>query len=202
MSIRNIKKTNQVERLTHKQEQFCRFYLGESNFNATDAARRAGYRGKTSNSLHVIGAQNLRKLTVSARIKQLLVEYGYSEHAIIKCFTDIATFDIRSILTIKEDGTVTFKNGIQELPKTPPIAGIRIFNDRVSEIRLVDPLRALEACAKMLGLFAQQIKIDLKTDELVSGIVDGEISIESLESIRVKLEAIASKSTDGKIDVS
>ncbi len=183
-------------KLTHRQELFCRYYLGESNFNATNAAKRAGYRAKTEHGFHAIGSENLRKPEVSARISQLLAESGFSEHAVVKSLTDIATFDIRSILTIEEDGSVKFKNGIKDLPKGIPIAGIRVYKNQISEIRFIDPLRALEACAKMLGLFAQQISIDLRTDELVTGALSGKISIESLELLRGKLESISEGEND------
>jgi len=49
--------------LTTKQQRFVDFYDG----NATDAARKAGYKGN-ANQLHAIGAQNLQKLTIKEAI--------------------------------------------------------------------------------------------------------------------------------------
>jgi phage terminase small subunit len=54
------------DKLTDKQEMFCREYLVD--LNATQAAIRAGYSEKTAK---VIGAQNLSKLNVSERIDKL-----------------------------------------------------------------------------------------------------------------------------------
>lgn len=53
-------------KLTDKQEQFCQEYL--IDLNATQAAIRAGYSEKTANEQ---GAQNLAKLSIQARIKEL-----------------------------------------------------------------------------------------------------------------------------------
>lgn len=51
--------------LTTKQQRFVDFYDG----NATEAARKAGYRGNES-SLSSIGEQNLRKLEIKKAIQK------------------------------------------------------------------------------------------------------------------------------------
>lgn len=55
-----------MSKLTDKQEKFCQEYL--IDLNATQAAIRAGYSKKTANEQ---GAQNLAKLSVQARLKEL-----------------------------------------------------------------------------------------------------------------------------------
>ncbi len=55
--------------LTDKQEMFCKEYI--IDFNATQAAIRAGYSEATAN---VIAAQNLSKLSIQTRIKELIEE--------------------------------------------------------------------------------------------------------------------------------
>lgn len=45
------------EKLTNKQRAFINYYLGESKMNATDAARRAGYKHPNKQ-----GPDNLVKL--------------------------------------------------------------------------------------------------------------------------------------------
>ncbi len=54
------------DKLTDKQELFCKEYLVD--LNATKAAARAGYSEKTSQQ---VGSQNLSKLVVANRIAQL-----------------------------------------------------------------------------------------------------------------------------------
>lgn len=181
-------------KLTPKQEQFCRFYLGESKFNGTDAARRAGYKAKSDHVFHVIAGENLRKPAVIAYIDQLLAENGYTNQAIIKCLTDIATFDVRSLLTIHEDGSVTFKGGFDELTKSPSISNIRLFDGKISEIKFADPQRSLETIAKLRGMLKENVEVDLKVDEMVSSILNGTISVEKLTELAKKLGSIAAGS--------
>ena len=50
------------KKLTNKQQAFIDYYLGESKMNATDAARRAGYKQPK-----VQGAQNLSKLNLEIK---------------------------------------------------------------------------------------------------------------------------------------
>ena len=53
------------EKLTPKQKRFCEEYLKSGN--ATDAAKKAGYKEKAA---HSVGAENLRKPAISAYIKR------------------------------------------------------------------------------------------------------------------------------------
>ena len=56
-------------RLTDRQERFCREYI--LDYNATQAAIRAGYSEKTAYS---IGSENLRKPELLARVRELQAE--------------------------------------------------------------------------------------------------------------------------------
>ena len=181
-------------KLTQRQEQFCRYYLGESKFNGTDAAKRAGYKAKSDHVFQVIATENLSKPVILARLDQLLAENGYTNQAIIKCLTDIATFDVSSLLTIHKDGSVTFKGGFDELKKAPPISNIRLFDGKISEIKFADPQRSLETIAKLRGMLKENVEVDLKVDEMVSAILNGTISVEKLTELAKKLGAVAAGS--------
>ena len=54
--------------LTLKQQRFVAAYMGESQGNATDAARRAGYKG-TDQTLGAVGAENLKKPQIVSAIQ-------------------------------------------------------------------------------------------------------------------------------------
>lgn len=56
-----------VERLTDKQQAFVLCYL--ESLNATDAAQRAGYKGKRS-TLAVVGHENLRKPAIVRELER------------------------------------------------------------------------------------------------------------------------------------
>lgn len=58
-----------MQKLSAKQEQFCREYLVD--LNATQAAIRAGYSAKTANA---IGNENLLKPYIAERISKLKQE--------------------------------------------------------------------------------------------------------------------------------
>ncbi len=52
-----------------KQELFCKAYIVD--YNATNAAKRAGYSEKTAGS---IGSENLKKPEILARVRELQAE--------------------------------------------------------------------------------------------------------------------------------
>lgn len=59
------------QKLTEKQELFCQAYLVD--FNATKAAKEAGYSEDTA---HAIGWENLRKPEIQKRISEIRAETG------------------------------------------------------------------------------------------------------------------------------
>lgn len=59
-------------KLTHRRLAFIDHYLGDANFNATEAARLAGYSDTSTNSLEVEGSRLLRDAKVQAEISQRL----------------------------------------------------------------------------------------------------------------------------------
>lgn len=80
------------KKLTDKQEMFCREYLVD--FNATQAAIRAGY---SANSANAIGNENLLKPIIQKRLKEL------QEPKLKK-------LDISAERTLKEVGRLAFAN--------------------------------------------------------------------------------------------
>ncbi len=58
-----------IKKLTGRQEKFCREYV--IDYNATQAAIRAGYSEKTAGST---GAENLKKPNILARVRELQAE--------------------------------------------------------------------------------------------------------------------------------
>lgn len=72
------------EKLTPKQKRFCEEYLKSGN--ATDAAKKAGYKEKAA---HSVGAENLRKLAISAYIKRRM---GEQEAALVADANEVLQF--------------------------------------------------------------------------------------------------------------
>ena len=78
-------------KLTPKQEKFCLEFVNCAG-NATEAARRAGYKGN-ENQLAQIGFQNLRKLNIQERIKELKAMLRETDYAVIKIAEGAATVE-------------------------------------------------------------------------------------------------------------
>lgn len=78
-----------MAKLTGKQEAFCLFYVGEANFNGTQAARLARYKG-TYSTLSVIAAQNLGKHNIRRRISELMAEFAMTAEEVLGRLASIA----------------------------------------------------------------------------------------------------------------
>lgn len=72
------------EKLTPKQKRFCEEYLKSGN--ATDAAKKAGYKEKAA---HSVGAENLRKPAIATYIKRRM---GEQEAALVADANEVLQF--------------------------------------------------------------------------------------------------------------
>lgn len=81
--------------LTNKQKAFIEHYL--ETWNATEAARRAGYKGN-DNTLGVVGFENLRKPKIAEFIKKRLSEKVMSADEVLSRFSDVARSDIGDLV--------------------------------------------------------------------------------------------------------
>ena len=93
------KNSNGNGKLTGKQKAFVDAYLGDANFNATDAARLAGYDSDDDNVLASIGSQNLRKLKVAEKISERLSESAMTSDEVLARLAEIARGDHRHYMT-------------------------------------------------------------------------------------------------------
>lgn len=80
--------------LTHKQQAFIDAYLS-CGFNASEAARRAGYRGKAN----VTGARLLANVSISAEIKRRVKERAMSADEVLARLAEQARGTIEDFLT-------------------------------------------------------------------------------------------------------
>lgn len=82
------------EKLTPKQRRFCEEYLKSGN--ATEAAKKAGYKEKAA---HSMGAENLRKPAISAYIKRRTDEQEAAlvadSNEILKFYTAVMRGEIK-----------------------------------------------------------------------------------------------------------
>lgn len=87
---------------TEKQRRFCRYYVGKARFNATEAARLAGYKGD-DNTVNSIGAENLAKPGIAAAIRALIAERAMPEDQALAMLSEHAMASPEDLLRIEED---------------------------------------------------------------------------------------------------
>ena len=158
-------------KLTDKQERFCYEYCVD--FNATQAAIRAGYSEKTAGS---IGGENLKKPEIEMRIKEmqnnLSSTAGISALKIINEHAKIAFSGISKLkdgwMTLKDFESLTEdeKACIQEVQTKETKrsdGGDGVILEQWVKIKLFDKQKSLDSISNILG-FNAAIKQEIKTD--------------------------------------
>jgi phage terminase small subunit len=174
-----------MSKLTVKQKNFIAAYLTSANFNATEAARLAGYEGDDV-TLASVGYENLRKPQILEQVRASMRERAMEPEEIIGRLSDMGRASIGDFVTVQEHGGWTVdlpkavKNGKMHL--------IKKYKDTEEgvELTLHDPLRALETLAKIHKMFGeQQINIEVNTLNLILNA----LPMEYREPVRLALEA-------------
>jgi phage terminase small subunit len=147
--------------LTEKMELFCQEYL--LDFNATRAAKAAGYSEETAYS---IGWENLRKPEIQSRIAELragdAAKLNLTRERILQEYSKLAFFDIRKIHTI--DGAIKPVGEFDD-DSAAAVAGIEVYEEQlktdnpeeqirvgaVKKIKIADKRAALDSICKVLG---------------------------------------------------
>lgn len=141
-----------MARFTDKQKVFIDKYF-ECKFNATEAARQAGYKGNYA-TLRSIGSENLTKPNIKEEIALRMSDYAMSANEALAELAEIARLDISDYLE--------FKPGIREpyldLAKAKE-AGLMRFVKKIKynaqgmlEFELYDKQAALVQIGKWQGL--------------------------------------------------
>lgn len=136
-------------KLTPKQMRFVDEYMVD--FNATQAAIRAGYKAKTA---HVIGAENLRKPKIAEEIarrqKDLQKRTEVSQDRVVKELARIAFADA-SVVCVTDFNKLTDD-------QRAAIQGVRPTNFGW-EIKLCDKIKALELLGRHIGMFTDKLEV-------------------------------------------
>jgi len=139
--------------LTYKQRAFVEHYLGDAQWNATEAARMAGYKGNRV-TLATVGSANLRKPQIRKHIRRRLEEMGANTEALVRRWLDRAQVDISPFVT--EDGLDV--EGLKEAGLGYLIKGVRKTKD-ATNIELRDPDVAEGRLARHLGMFVERREV-------------------------------------------
>lgn len=171
--------------LTGKQRTFVQHYL--TCLNATEAARRSGYKGD-DNALGVVGHRNLRNDKIRAHLDYHFQQQAMSEHEVIARLTEQARADLSELTDA--DGAPDWNKaraaGKTHLVKkikrkqVEKIVGKAVIRTTYTEIELHDPQRAIDMLGKYHELFTSKVKIEDWHDEAIADIRSGRISYEAL----------------------
>lgn len=167
------------DKLTPKQEMFCKEYLVD--LNATQAAKRAGYSEDTANKN---AARLMVNEGIAQRIQELMneraAEVGVTAAKILKRLDSIGDVDL---------GRAYDKNGnllpIHEIPEDVRrcISGIKVFEEfegfgkervkigEVREVKFWDKIKANELLGRHLKLFTDKVEHSgtVTLEQLVAG---------------------------------
>ena len=173
-------------KLTAKQIRFVDEYMVD--FNATQAAIRAGYKAKTA---HVIGAENLRKPKIAEEIasrqKDLQKRTEISQDRVVKELARIAFADATDYVCVEtltyenEDGTVSPVQIVSpkdtdtlSADQRAAIASIKQGANGV-EIKLHDKIKALELLGRHIGMFNDKLEVKATVDNPFAGLSTEEL---------------------------
>lgn len=164
--------------LTGKQKKFCEEYIWD--FNASRAAREAGYSEDTAGS---IGHENLRKPEIIAFIEELQSDLsktaGISRLMVLREFQKLAFSSIAhlhntwierkefDLLTEEQKSCIAEISTQTRMERNPIEGGDPIQVDFV-KIKLYDKQKALDSINKMLGYEApKKITVNSTEEQIV-----------------------------------
>lgn len=162
--------------LTDKQAAFVEEYL--TDFNATQAALRAGYSEK---SARAIGAENLTKPDISEAIKQRLNESAMLAEEVLSRLAAHARGNLADFITVTDDGPTFDFAKAERLGKMHLIKKLRTKKRMYKEgkgddaipvtvietdLELYDAQSALQLIGKHHGLFTDRVDHIVKNIDL------------------------------------
>ncbi len=181
------------DRLTDKQEQFCLEYV--KDFNATAAAKRAGYSEKTAYS---IGSELLRKPELKSKISQMMKDLSMQPEEIKKRLTDMGRGDLGDYVIVRT------------VPYTPKVKkGLQALIDALKQEIAFEDSYAVEAALKKKELEEHEkgqqqrrrqlirYKLELDANPSAFRIVNGETEL--IEQAELDVVAISRDKEKGKI---
>ena len=142
--------------MTPKQKLFIAEYL--TDFNATQAAIRAGYSKKTAAA---IGAENLTKPKIKDEIDRHLKERAMSADEVLTRLANIARGSAADYLLIDEFGYVGLDLlRMKDAGKLYLIKKYKVTKQGGTELELYDAQGALNSLGRAYGLFVDRSKVE------------------------------------------
>ena len=151
--------------LTAKEEAFCRNYV--ISWNGSQAARDAGYSKKTA---RFIASQNLTKLNIRARIKELMAEKLMEQEEVLARLADMARSNMAELVELYDEPIVDKRGkqiGYRQVPRLIPemfqryghlIKSIKPAATGGYSVELYSAKEALDMIGKYYSLFIDKDK--------------------------------------------
>lgn len=191
--------------MNDRQKRFVEEYLVD--FNATQAAIRAGYSQKSARS---IGSENLTKPDISEAISQAISERLMSADEVVARLSDIARGDIKDLMRISSVGyelELLSKDDEGNFRVNPHTKLIKKIKQKVTTImprtedgeekEIVETDLELYSALDALALLGRHHKLFTDKTE-ITGKDGGAIEVDDArESIQRKLAAISTASGEG-----
>lgn len=156
-----------ARQLTDKQAAFAAEYL--LDFNATQAAVRAGYSEKTASS---IGAALLRKAPVAGRIAALRAErarrVAVSADQVLSELARIAFADPRDLMEWGPDGVRLRDSAGLTAEQAAGVAEVAEGSGGTLRLKKHDKVRALELIGRHLGMFKDKVEADVSGEVTIT----------------------------------
>jgi phage terminase small subunit len=145
--------------LSNKQKAFIEHYL--RTWNATEAARLAGYKGNAV-TLATVGSENIRKPAIAAVIAERLGELAMEADEVLVRLSDQARASIEDFIEITPLGAPTLDlKKAQEAGKLHLIKKLNYDADgNLRSIELYDAQSALVQMGRSHGIFLDRVKDD------------------------------------------
>ena len=167
-----------MAKLTKKQEMFVAEYL--IDLNATQAAIRAGYSPESANN---IGPENLLKPSIRARVDQALAERskrtGINQDRVLQELAKMAFINITDVVDT-ENAKIKVSAEPEDLACIQSIKIKPVEWGTEREVKLCDKKAALELLGKHLGMFKDNVNLNIKSSEKLDDIIS-QIGGEGLE---------------------
>lgn len=145
-------------KLTDKQRMFILEY--PKDFNATQAAIRAGYSVKTARK---IGSENLTKPDIRDGIEEYFKQHAMGSEEVLHRLAEIARSSIEDFIDFDGKGyQINFKKASEE-GKLKIVKVIRPTREGLV-VELEDRIKALELIGKNLKLFTDKVEHDISDD--------------------------------------
>lgn len=162
-------------KLTHKQQVFVEHYL--SCWNATEAARRAGYSEKTARA---IGSENLTKPDIQSEITRRVRELKAGTDEVLSRLTSHSrgTFDdflspmgLIDLDRARDRGVMHLIKKIKQRTTTISKQSGEDVETHDVELELYDAQAATVQLARILGLYVERIELNELRDKADSDLI-------------------------------